>query len=87
MGMAVKNMSFSIYAGEVVGIAGLIGSGRTEIAKIIYGALKRNLINGGTIKLHGKPIRFRVPKQAINAGICLYHRRPQIERLLRDDAD
>ena len=70
MGMVVKNMSFSVYAGEVVGIAGLIGSGRTEIAKVIYGALKRNLINGGTIKLHGKPIRFRVPKQAINAGIC-----------------
>ena len=45
-------------------------SGRTEIAKIVYGALKRNLINGGMIKLHGKPIHFRVPKQAINAGIC-----------------
>ena len=69
MGMVVKNMSFSVYAGEVVGIAGLIGSGRTEIAKVVYGALKRNLINGGTIKLHGKPIRFRVPKQAINDGI------------------
>ena len=69
MGNVVKNMSFSIYAGEVVGIAGLIGSGRTEIAKIICGALKRNLINGGTIYLHGKPIRYRVPKQAINDGI------------------
>jgi ABC-type sugar transport system ATPase subunit len=69
MGTTVKNMSFSIYAGEVVGIAGLIGSGRTEVAKIIYGALKRNLINGGTIRLHGKPIRYKVPKQAINDGI------------------
>jgi len=56
-------------AGEVVGIAGLIGSGRTEIAKIIFGALKRNLINGGTIKLRGRPIRYRVPKEAINDGI------------------
>ena len=70
MGMVVKNMSFSVYAGEVVGIAGLIGSGRTEIAKIIFGALKRNLINGGMIYLRGKPIRYRVPKQAINDGIC-----------------
>src|SRR5216683_869178 len=70
MGMVVKNMSFSVYAGEVVGIAGLIGSGRTEIAKVIYGALKRNLINGGTIKLRGKPVRYRVPKQAIDAGIA-----------------
>jgi ABC-type sugar transport system ATPase subunit len=70
MGAVVKNMSFSVYAGEVVGIAGLIGSGRTEIAKIVYGALKRNLINGGMIYLRGKPIRYRVPKQAINDGIC-----------------
>src|ERR1700730_12258635 len=56
MGMVVKNMSFSVYAGEVVGIAGLIGSGRTEIAKVIYGALKRNLINGGTINRRGRGI-------------------------------
>ena len=70
MGNIVKNMSFSVYAGEVVGIAGLIGSGRTEIAKIIFGAFKRNLINGGTIKLRGKPIRYRVPKEAINDGIA-----------------
>jgi hypothetical protein len=41
MGMAVKNMSFSIYASEVVGIAGLIGSGRTEIAKVVHDALKQ----------------------------------------------
>ena len=70
MGMVVKNMSFSVYAGEVVGIAGLIGSGRTEIAKIIYGALKRNLVNGGIIRLRGKAIRYRVPRQAINDGIA-----------------
>jgi ABC-type sugar transport system ATPase subunit len=70
MGAVVKNMSFSAYAGEVVGVAGLIGSGRTEIAKIIFGALKRNLINGGMIYLRGRPIRYRVPKQAINDGIC-----------------
>ena len=70
MGMVVKNMSFSVYAGEVVGIAGLIGSGRTEIAKVIFGALKRNLINGGTIRLRGKTVRYRVPKQAIDAGIA-----------------
>jgi ABC-type sugar transport system ATPase subunit len=70
MGMAIKNMSFSVYAGEVVGIAGLIGSGRTEIAKVIFGALKRNLVNGGTIRLRGKPIRYRVPRQAIDDGIA-----------------
>jgi ABC-type sugar transport system ATPase subunit len=69
MGNAVKNMSFSLYAGEVVGVAGLIGSGRTEIAKIIYGALKRNFIHGGMIYLRGKSVRYRTPKEAINDGI------------------
>ena len=48
---------------------GLIGSGRTEIAKVIAGALKRNLINGGMIYLRGKPIRYRTPKQAVDDGI------------------
>src|ERR1700747_25686 len=70
MGMAVKNMSFSVYAGEVVGIAGLMGSGRTEFAKVISAAPKRNPVTGGTIRLRGKPIRYRVPRQAIDDGIA-----------------
>lgn len=69
MGSIVKNMSFSVYAGEVVGISGLIGSGRTETAKIICGALKRDLFKGGMVYLRGQPVRFRVPSQAINKGI------------------
>jgi ABC-type sugar transport system ATPase subunit len=69
MGNIVKNMSFTLYAGEVVGIAGLIGSGRTETAKIVSGALKRNLIGGGNVWLRGKPVRYDVPKQAIDDGI------------------
>jgi len=69
MGMTVKNMSFSLYAGEVVGLAGLIGSGRTEIAKVISGALKRNFVHGGMIYLRGKPIRYRLPRQAVADGI------------------
>ena len=85
MGMVVKNMSFSVYAGEVVGIAGLIGSGRTEIAKIIFGALKRNLINGGTIKLRGKPIRLPRAAAGDQRRHRLHHRGPQAQRLLRDD--
>ncbi|MDF2231801.1 sugar ABC transporter ATP-binding protein [Albimonas sp. CAU 1670] len=70
MGAMVRNMSFSIYAGEVVGIAGLIGSGRTEIARVIAGALKRDFFNGGMIYLRGKPVRYRVPAQAVRDGIA-----------------
>ena len=70
MGTVVKNMSFSAYAGEILGIFGLIGAGRTETAKIVTGALKRNRIQGGAIYLRGRRIRYRVPKQAINDGIA-----------------
>ncbi|WP_137931555.1 sugar ABC transporter ATP-binding protein [Mesorhizobium comanense] len=69
MGKMVRNMSFSVYAGEITGISGLIGSGRTEIAKVVSGVLKRNFIYGGMIYLNGKPIRYRIPRQAIADGI------------------
>ncbi|GGC87640.1 sugar ABC transporter ATP-binding protein [Chelatococcus reniformis] len=69
MGAVVKNMSFSVFAGEIVGMAGLVGAGRTEIAHIICGARKRNLLRGGLIYFKGKPVRYRVPSQAINDGI------------------
>lgn len=69
MGKMVRSMSFSIYAGEITGISGLIGSGRTEIAKVICGALKRNYLNGGMIYLNGKPIRYRIPRHGVEDGI------------------
>ena len=68
-GNEIKGMSFSVYAGEITGMAGLVGSGRTAIAKVIAGEMKRNLINGGMIYLDGRPIRYRVPTQAIDDGI------------------
>jgi ABC-type sugar transport system ATPase subunit len=69
MGKIVKNISFSIREGQITGIAGLVGSGRTEIAKIVCGVLKRNFLYGGRIYLNGKPVRYRVPKQAVDAGL------------------
>ena len=68
-GTLLRGMSFSAYAGEVLGIAGLVGSGRTEVAHIIAGFVKRNRINGGRILLNGRPIRYRVPRQALHDGI------------------
>lgn len=69
-GTMVKNMSFSVFAGEVVGIAGLVGSGRTEIAQVIAGIRKRNFLEGGMIYLDGRPVRYRVPAQAVRDGIA-----------------
>jgi ABC-type sugar transport system ATPase subunit len=70
MGGVVKNMSFSAFDGEVVGIFGLVGAGRSEIAQIIYGARKRNFLRGGMIYLRDKPVRYRVPRQAVRDGIA-----------------
>jgi simple sugar transport system ATP-binding protein len=70
MGGVVKNMSFSVFCGEVVGVFGLVGAGRSEIAQIICGARKRNFLRGGMIYLRGRPVRYRVPRQAIRDGIA-----------------
>lgn len=66
----VKNNSFSIYGGQITGIFGLIGSGRTETAKIICGVVKRDFVHGGEVYLNGKAVRYRVPEQAIRDGIA-----------------
>ncbi len=69
MGSMVRNNSFSIYAGQITGIFGLIGSGRTETAKVIAGVQKRNYFHGGEVKLFGEPVRYRVPRPAVKDGI------------------
>lgn len=70
MGAMVRNASFSIYAGQISGMFGLIGSGRTEMAKIIAGVVKRDFFHGGEVLLDGKRARFRVPRAAVRAGVA-----------------
>ena len=86
MGAVVKNMSFSVYAGEVVGIAGLIGSGRTEIAQDHF----RRAEAQPDQWRHDLSARQADPLPRAQAGDRrrdrLHHRRPQAQRLLRDDA-
>jgi len=65
----VRNNSFSVFAGQVTGIFGLVGSGRTETAKIVAGIVKRDLVHGGEVKLEGRSVRYRVPKPAVKDGI------------------
>jgi simple sugar transport system ATP-binding protein len=69
MGSIVRNTSFSVYAGQVTGMFGLIGSGRTETAKIVSGVAKRNFFNGGEVRYQNRSIRYRVPRQAVKDGI------------------
>ena len=56
MGKAVRNYSFSVYGGQITGLFGLIGSGRTETAKIISGVLRRKYFYGGTAVLEGRDV-------------------------------
>jgi ABC-type sugar transport system ATPase subunit len=69
MGSMVRNTSFSIYGGQVTGIFGLVGSGRTETMKVVAGVLKRDFFHGGEIRLNGNPVRYRVPAPAVRDGI------------------
>jgi len=69
MGKAVRNTSFSVYGGQITGMFGLVGAGRTETMKIVAGALKRDIFYGGEIEFAGKKVRYRVPRQAARDGI------------------
>ncbi len=67
-GRAVRNVSLSVRAGEIVGVAGMVGSGRTELVRAIFGA---DPISGGTVTVNGMPLQARTPQQAIRAGLAL----------------
>jgi simple sugar transport system ATP-binding protein len=70
MGRMVRNTSFSVYAGQITGVFGLIGSGRTESLKVVAGVLKRNFFHGGIVRLLGRPVRYRTPRPAVKSGIA-----------------
>ena len=64
----VKDVSFALRRGEVLGIGGLVGAGRTELARLIYGA---DRADGGTMRLDGAPFAPRNPAAAVKAGLGL----------------
>lgn len=70
MAGVVKNTSFSVFAGQVTGVFGLVGSGRTETFKIVAGALKRDWRHGGRVMLGERTVRYRTPRQAVEDGIA-----------------
>lgn len=67
-GRQVKNVSFKVRRGEILGFAGLMGSGRTEVLETVFGI---HAAESGTIKIKGKEVKIREPHQAIEAGIGL----------------
>jgi ABC-type sugar transport system ATPase subunit len=65
-GKLLKNISFDLRRGEILGFAGLMGAGRTETARCIFGV---DRIDAGTIALDGQPITLRSPRDAVSLGI------------------
>jgi ABC-type sugar transport system ATPase subunit len=67
-GGRVREATFAVRAGEVLGIAGLVGAGRTDLVRLVFGADRPE---GGEIRLDGEPVTIRSPRDAIHRGICL----------------
>ncbi len=67
-GRLVRDISFSVRAGEIVGLGGLVGSGRSEVARVIFGA---DRLDSGAILLNGEERKIRSPSEAVRAGVCL----------------
>jgi ribose transport system ATP-binding protein len=74
-------LSFSVRNGEIVGIAGLVGSGRTEAVRAIFGA---DLKAAGEIRIDGKSVEIKSPKDAVSAGICLATEDRKLQGLMLD---
>ena len=66
-GKEVKNVSFNLRKGEILGFAGLMGAGRTEVARALYGADPRQT---GEIYINGEKVNIKTPEQAVKHGIC-----------------
>ncbi|HEY1853856.1 MAG TPA: sugar ABC transporter ATP-binding protein [Solirubrobacterales bacterium] len=66
-GGRVRDASFSLAAGEVVGVAGLLGSGRSTLLRVIFGATP---LEAGELELDGSAVRRRTPREAMRAGIA-----------------
>ena len=68
VGGVLDHVSFEAYGGQILGMSGLVGAGRTETVRAIFGA---DPVDGGKIYVKGKEVHIRSPKQAIQAGIAL----------------
>lgn len=66
-GKEVKDVSFQLRKGEILGFAGLMGAGRTEVARALYGADRKQT---GEILINGEPVKIKTPSQAVKHGIC-----------------
>ena len=79
---AVKDVSLTVRAGEIVGITGLVGAGKTELCKTLFGALP---IGSGEIRLEGQPVNIHTPHEAVRQGFALVPEERRKEGILVDE--
>lgn len=77
-GKHLKDASLKLYQGEIVGLAGLVGAGRTNLARVLFGA---DRLSGGEILFDGKPVKIKSPRDAIHLGIGLVPEDRKVEGL------
>ncbi|MGQ9907948.1 MAG: sugar ABC transporter ATP-binding protein [Candidatus Flexifilum sp.] len=75
-----RGVSFTLRAGEIVGLAGLVGSGRSEVAQVIFGI---NPAESGEIRIDGRPVRIRQPSEAMKLGIAYVPEDRGVQGLVR----
>jgi len=75
----IEDISFRVHAGEIVGLAGLVGSGRSEVARAIFGADRKTR---GEICVNGKKVKINSPKDAIHAGVVLLPESRKLQGLI-----
>lgn len=67
-GVSLDRVSLTVRCGEIVGLAGLVGAGRSELARAIFG---EDAFDRGDVRIAGKPVRFRSPAEALRAGVAM----------------
>lgn len=81
-GMAFRNVSFDLYKGEILGFFGIVGAGRTELMRAIFGVDPYS----GEIIYNGQPVRWKSPSQAIKAGLALVPEDRKLQGLLLEES-
>jgi ribose transport system ATP-binding protein len=79
----LRDVTFTLHRGEILGVAGLLGSGRSELLTSLFGIRRPD---GGTVLLHGRPVAFRNPGDAIRAGMSLVPEDRRRQGVLPDES-
>src|SRR5947209_7779500 len=80
-GSTIEDVSIDVRAGEIVGLAGLLGSGRTETARAIFGA---DRYESGAVMVEGRPVEAHAPRSAIRAGMGFVSEDRKVDGIVPD---